>query len=132
MVRVTDPGLHRPGAGALLRKEGCRALRGKRRAYELAKAQPFLRKSRENPGLVMPRFKPKQARQPTLAPMHMWTDHIQSHFRGGQGAALLPEEPDRLAAERSAGYSLPSLDCIESVVRQALRSIKDHTYPGED
>jgi hypothetical protein len=60
-------------------------------------------------------FKPKQARQPTQVPVRKWTEHIQSHLRGGQGAALLPAEPDRLglAAGRSARYSLPSLDGIQ-------------------
>jgi hypothetical protein len=78
------------------------------------------------------RIKPKQARQPTQAPIHKWTEHIQSHFRGGQGAALLPAEPDLLvlASERSAVQSLPSLDGIEYEVRQALRSTQG--YPGED
>jgi hypothetical protein len=124
-----------PGAGAPLRMKRCRTLtRRKRRAYELDKAQTFLRKMQENPGLAVKHFKPKQARQPTQVPIHKWTEHIQSHFWGGQGTALLPAELDRpgLAAGTSAGYSLPSLDGIQYEVRQALRSIKDYTSPGED
>jgi hypothetical protein len=70
-------------------------------------------------------------RQPTQVPIHKCPEHVQFHFRGGQGAALLPAEPDRLvlASGRSAG---PSLDGIEYEVRQALRSIVDYTSPGED
>jgi hypothetical protein len=123
-----------PGAGALQRKKRCRTLmRRKRRAYELAKAQTFLRKMLENSGLAIKRFKPKQARQPTQVPLHKWTEHIQAHFRGGQGAALLLQtDLLGLAAGRSAGYPLPSLDSIESEVRQALRSVKGYTSPSED
>jgi hypothetical protein len=84
--------------------------------------------------VAVQRLKPKHARQPTQVPIHKWTEHIKSHFRGGQGAALLPAEPDFLviAFGRSAGYSLPSLDGIEYEVRQALRSFADYTSSGED
>jgi hypothetical protein len=60
-----------------------------------------------------------------------------AHFRGGQGAALLPAEPDSQIVlckqrEGAIGTHCPSLNSIVYEVRQALRSIKDHASPGED